>query len=273
MSQDRGSQVYVPPNRPLYSQAADALVTYMAEQAYEPGAMLPSEDELARQLHVSRSTLREAMGILEKEGLVVRKHGIGTFVTNPDAARFTFGLHQLIPLGVLAGHAGSELEVLEREVTKVPAPPDCQQLFRLGTNDLMLRVQTVLRIDVWCTSYYDYFVPLSVIDPDDFRRSELSVLEYCLNFGRPDIAYAYSELHALNADEELAGRLRLPAGTAVLHMVETIYTPADEAVMRAYAYHATEGLLFRIVRQVPSVPGLYRTKLRSPEVAKKGKSM
>lgn len=261
MDQNKGGQFFVPPNRPLYSQAADALVAYMTANTLEPGAMLPGEDELARQLGVSRSTLREAMGVLEKEGLVVRKHGVGTFVTNPDAARFTFGLHQLIPLKVLAGRAGSQLEVLERDITRMPAPPDLQELFGFGADDSLLRVQMVLRIEAWCISYYDYMVPLTVIDPDDFESSGLSVLEYCLENGRPGIAYADSELHALNAGEEVAARLGLAAGAAVLHMVETFYTTADAPVMRAYAYHATQRLRFHIVRHVPTISGLYRARL------------
>lgn len=260
MSQNKGSHVHVPPNRPLYSQAAEALVTYMAEAAYEPGAMLPGEDELARQLHVSRSTLREAMGILEREGRVVRKHGVGTFVTNPEAARFTFGLHQLVPLRMLAGEGGSQLEVLDREITTQPAPEALRTLFGLDKNEVVLRVQTVLRINVWCISYYDYLMPVATIDEDEFVRSGLSVLEYCLANGRPNIAYAHSELHAINADEELAARLRLPVGTAVLHMVETLYSDGDEPLMRAYVYHVTERLNFRIVRQVPSVSVGYRKK-------------
>ncbi len=268
MSQNRSARVHVPPSRPLYSQAADALVEYMAEQAYEPGAMLPGEDELARQLRVSRSTLREAMGMLEKEGLVVRKHGVGTFVTNPDAARFTFGLHQLVPLRVLAGHAGTELEVLEREITRVPASDELAESLALPPGEPMLRVQSVLRLDAWCASYYDYLVPLSRIDADEFEQSGLTVLEYCQEYGRPSIAYAFSEIHALNADEALAARLRLPEGTAILHMAETMYTAADEPIMRAYVYHATQQLLFRIVRQVPSLPGLYRAKLNEANQAR-----
>lgn len=256
----KNTRLRVPTHRPLYTQAAEVLVTYLAEQAYGPGAMLPGEDELARQLEVSRSTLREAMGLLEKEGLVVRKHGVGTFVTNPDAARFAFGLHQLVPLNVLAGQAGSQLEMLEREITTVPAPSDLQELLNLAADDVMLRVQTVLRIKGWCTSYYDYFIPTAFVDREDFIHSNLSVLEYCLERGRPSIAYAYSELRAVNTDAELAARLRLPVGEAVLHMVETMYTPADEPIMRAYAYHVTDCLLFRIVRHVPSLPGLYRAK-------------
>lgn len=254
MSQNSRSELRVPHNRPLYSQAAEVLVRFLAEQAYEPGAMLPGEDELARQLQVSRSTLREAMGILEREGLVVRKHGIGTFVTNPAAARFTFGLHQLIPLRMLAGQAGSQLEVLEREITEVPAPSDLQALLGLAPDERLLRVQVVLRMEVRCVTYYDYLIPLSQIDADAFRASGQSVLEYCLEHGRPNVAYADSELYAMNAGEELATRLKLSPGAAVLHMVETMYTAADEPIMRAHSYHVTERLHFRIIRQVPSLP-------------------
>lgn len=260
MSDRSVSQLRITPNRPLYSQAAEVLVRYLAEQAYEPGAMLPGEDELARQLQVSRSTLREAMGILEREGRVVRKQGVGTFVTNPEAARFTFGLHQLLPLRILAGQAGSRLEMLEHEVTTEPAPDDLKALFGLDEGDDLLRVRTVLRIDVWCISYYDYLMPVSTLDREDFVQSGLSVLDYCLAYRRPNIAYAHSELHAVNADEALASRLRLSPGTAVLHMVETLYSDADEPLMRANVYHVTERLNFRIIRQAPSIPVGYLPK-------------
>jgi GntR family transcriptional regulator len=272
MAQDQGTTMSVSrttplrglTNRPLYSQAAEMLGLYLAEQAYEPGTMLPAEDELARQLQVSRSTLREAMGLLEREGRVVRKHGVGTFVTNPAAARFAVGLHQLVPLKDLVGEAGPKLELLQREISTVTAPPELQTLFGLDDGDKMLRAKIVMGLDGQCLSYGDYDAPVTVINPDDFARSNLSILEYCLAYGRPNLSYAQSELHAVNAGKELAECLRLPAGTAVLHMIETLYSEVDEPMMRAYTYHVTERLCFRIIRHVPSVPGLHRAAANSP---------
>ncbi len=156
--------------------------------------------------------------------------------------------------------------MLERNISRVASTPDLQALFGLGGDERMLRVQTVLRIEGWCISYYDYHIPLAAIDPDDFEASGLSVLEYCLEHGRPNIAYADSELHAVNADEDLAARMQLPAGAAVLNMVETIYDTADEPVMRAHTYHATQQLRFHIVRQAPTLPGRYRRKLYAKDV-------
>jgi GntR family transcriptional regulator len=251
-------------NRPLYSQAAEMLGSYLAEQAYEPGAMLPPEDELARQLNVSRSTLREAMGLLEREGRVVRKHGVGTFVTNPAAARFAVGLHQLVPLKDLVGEAGSQIEMLQRDISIVPATPELQTLFGLADGDRLLRAKIVMGLDGKSLSYWDYYAPVTLIDSEDFARSNLSILEYCLEYGRPNISYAQSELHAVNAGEELAACLHIPAGTAVLHMVETLYDEVDEPVLRSYTYHLTESLCYQIIRHVPSVPGLRRAAANPP---------
>ena len=47
----------------------------------KPGERLPSESEFARRLGVSRNSYREALSLLEKSALVVRRQGIGTFVT------------------------------------------------------------------------------------------------------------------------------------------------------------------------------------------------
>ena len=41
---------------------------------------LPSEPQLAAELGVSRATIREALTILAREGVIVRRHGVGTFV-------------------------------------------------------------------------------------------------------------------------------------------------------------------------------------------------
>ncbi len=44
---------------------------------YQPGDQLPSQNELATELGISRATLREALLSLEQEGIVVLKHGVG----------------------------------------------------------------------------------------------------------------------------------------------------------------------------------------------------
>ena len=53
-------------------------------ESTEPGDRLPSEPKLAKQMGVSRATLREAMRIFENQGIIHRRQGVGTFVVPPS---------------------------------------------------------------------------------------------------------------------------------------------------------------------------------------------
>lgn len=74
-------------NIPLYTQLVGIIKRDISSGALHIGDLLPSESELCRQLDVSRSTVRQAIGELEAEGLVVRKRGKGTFVSDPASSR------------------------------------------------------------------------------------------------------------------------------------------------------------------------------------------
>ena len=65
----------------LSVRIADELAERITNGLFRPGDKLPSEPELAVELNVSRTTLREALRILSTRGLVEVRRGIGTFVT------------------------------------------------------------------------------------------------------------------------------------------------------------------------------------------------
>ena len=62
-----------------------SLINYINEQiaarALRPGDKLPSENELSEQFHISRQTVRKAIGVLEEDGLVRRIKGSGTYLS------------------------------------------------------------------------------------------------------------------------------------------------------------------------------------------------
>lgn len=64
----------------LSIKTSEAVCRYITSRALGPGARLPAERQLAQMLNVGRNTLRGALNILEKEGIVERKKGAGTFV-------------------------------------------------------------------------------------------------------------------------------------------------------------------------------------------------
>lgn len=74
---------------PLYSQLVGIIKRNISAGTLSAGDLLPSETELCRAFDISRSTVRQAIGALESEGLVVRKQGRGTFVAEPKMRRKT----------------------------------------------------------------------------------------------------------------------------------------------------------------------------------------
>jgi GntR family transcriptional repressor for pyruvate dehydrogenase complex len=78
-----------PMERPrLYEQLVERLVTLIREMALQPGDKLPPERELSAQLGVSRASVRQALVVLEVQGLVEVRHGEGAILrhTAPNRA-------------------------------------------------------------------------------------------------------------------------------------------------------------------------------------------
>ena len=71
--------------QPLYEQIKDTLRGRILDGTYAPHSQMPSEHELCALFGVSRITVRQALGDLQKEGLLFKLHGKGTFVSKPKA--------------------------------------------------------------------------------------------------------------------------------------------------------------------------------------------
>ena len=74
------SKLSLSSNIPLYAQLVGIIKQNISSGELNVGDLLPSEAELCRTMGISRNTVRQAIGELEEEGLVVRKRGKGTFV-------------------------------------------------------------------------------------------------------------------------------------------------------------------------------------------------
>jgi DNA-binding FadR family transcriptional regulator len=70
--------------RRRHHMVVDVLLNNIVSGAYQPGSLLPTEPEIATQLVVSRTVVREAMRVLDAKGLVEVRQGSGTRVTSPE---------------------------------------------------------------------------------------------------------------------------------------------------------------------------------------------
>ena len=108
--------------RPAYRQVADQLRSNIVSGQLIPGQRLPVEPELAKVFGVSRSTVREALGQLASNGLVVTRRGVtgGTWVALPTADQISGYLTDSIGMMMNAETLSSEGILEARLLLEVP---------------------------------------------------------------------------------------------------------------------------------------------------------
>ncbi len=150
---DMGSPV------PLYSQLRELLRQRILDGVYQSHQQLPSELELVARFAVSRITVRQALNDLQREGLIFRIHGKGTFVSKPRAVQ---SLTRLQGLGEALSTAGFEIRsrVLGHRMVRA----DAQVAAKLGVaeRDEVMQIRRVRCIDHEPMSLDETYLPLEI---------------------------------------------------------------------------------------------------------------
>ena len=237
-------------DRPLYAQAVDALRSLISEEGYEPSDRLPPEMELADELGISRTTLRVAMGTLEREGLIVRRQGLGTFVGDRSPASLQGGLQFLQTLQSLAENAGLKTETSERELSVVPATAEWAEKLRVDEGTALNRVRYSIAVEGQCVASIDTLVPEPTITMQELAAGSGSLLALLLGRTQIELSYTHSQIYAVEADLSLVESLQVDQGKALLHLVETYYDRGGRPIALSYNHFVTDRFSFHIGRMI-----------------------
>jgi GntR family transcriptional regulator len=236
--------------RPLHIQARQHLLKLIESGAYEPGEQLPSESNLAAQLGISRPTLREALFNLEQEGVIVRKHGVGTFVAPGYRERLASGLQRLDSLLTMADRQGMSIEVLRLTVEQIPADDRVAQRLNLSPAARLTCVRRTIAVDDRSAAYLIDFAPTAVLPPEAVDASfDGSVLDLLIRRNTVQIREAVAEITAINADASLAEHLGIEPGEALLLLSETLFTEDLIPVEFSRNYFLPDFFDFHILRR------------------------
>lgn len=188
---------------------------------------LPSEEELSRQLGVSRATVREAMQELVKQGYVTRRHGKGNF-GHPSVAGLTHRMDLTMDFLELFRTGDQPVDCTPLESGPAQASPamarrypqPCGAVFSqtwrytLGDSPLLLcRVET----------------PAGLLPPDPPLPQACQLIPWIAALSGRDVAYYACHMGCRN-DPEAARALGLDGETALLNCQEILYDIQDEPV-------------------------------------------
>ena len=236
----------------LHLQVQEHLRGLIGGGAYRSGDQLPSEVDLAGQLGVSRPTLREALLHLEQEGAIVRKHGVGTFVSAHTPV-FESGLEVLESLERQARRMGLNTQVVRLNVEeRAPAAEEMAMLALHADEDTaVISVDRVIAVEGRRVAHLRDVVPearLSKIDlGDDFSGSVLDVL---LQRDAPTPITSRTEILADGASAQTAALLGIPIGTALLKLVGQLYGDGEHILDYSVSMFVPGYFRFHVMRRV-----------------------
>lgn len=234
--------------RPLYQQTADSLGEILAKAS--PGTFLPSEPELAEQLGVSRSTLREAMRLFEARGMVVRRRGIGTYVAKPPIVIET-GLEVLSSVETLAAQVGVELEACDLEVEERPASETDASHLMIAAGTSIVELRRVILADGRPVAFFVDCLPRTYLDPDEIDDGfSGSVLRMLLDRGDLKLDRSQAEITALPADAMVAEGLNIHPGDVLLYLEARLLSQDGSVVDFSRSYCQPGTFRFHVVRRV-----------------------
>ena len=239
------------PRRPPQSprvQVREALAALLNKQ--RPGEQLLPEPQLAQQLGVSRATLREAMRSFEERGLLVRRHGVGTFVAQPPPV-IESGLEELESLDTLARRIGLETRMGEAVIEEREATPKESERLQISPGVPVLSVARVMLAEAQPIAYLVDVVPTALLCKQDLEPAfNGSVLNLFLQRGEPALSHSRTDIMAKAAGATLARQLQLRRGDVVLKLEAQLIALDGRVVDYSLSYFAPGHFRFHVVRRV-----------------------
>ena len=236
--------------RPLYLLAKEKLEILLQAGNYGPNDRLPPERELAKLLGISRGTLREALRVAQQEGLIVQRHGSGTYVADPRM--FTEnGMSALESLDSLAKRRGWEATTLDVIIEERPMEPRVAEALDREAGCAATYVSWVKEINGQRVAYMIDIIPSEIMSTEDVRAQfQGSILDLVCARGEPAIDHARTYILATCADEEIAAKMEVPVGQSLLLTEEILYSTEQEPFEFSYNYFASDFFRFFINRSM-----------------------
>jgi GntR family transcriptional regulator len=232
----------------LTDQAKTHIKEQILNDRYQDGR-IPSESDLADELGVSRTTIRDAFSRLVIEGTVYRRQGSGTFVNEPGL-QIKSRLDEIWSYEeILKAHGFSPSTVVLDVHEKLPDKKVAAAL-NLAPDETVIVVQKLFVEDEIPVIYMVNQIPSRLCDGsytnDDFR---LPVFQFLESHCRHHLNYYLSEIVPVTVNKHLSKTLDIPTRKALISLEEIGYNDENEPILWASSFFRDDLLRFRLIRR------------------------
>lgn len=228
---------------PLHTQIREALRRSILDGSYPPHSQMPSESQMMERFGVSRITIRQALGDLQKEGLIFKVMGKGSFVAKPKAFQ---SLSRLQGFGEAMSPSGYETYSMLLSAREVEAGPLVAQRLSVAEGSTVFEIQRLrylnrepISVDV---SYFPLEIGQRLAQEDLATRDIFVILENDLGH---NLTHADVQIEAISAEATLGRHLGMDEGSPLLRIERLTYA-GERPIDFEFLYYRGDAFQYRL---------------------------
>lgn len=230
-------------------QSKEYLLNYIAKNKLRRNDQLPSEATIAKILGVSRNTLREAYISLESEGVIVRRHGIGTFVANSSLIRDS--LNEFLPFAQIIKDGGYTPDFKTLSMGYVNVQVDISDVLSTSPSQELRCVKRIVLADEQPVIHIeDYIAPYADAAVQNWDAFDGNMVEFLAASLPTSLHQIQSSIRAAALSFDLSQYLELDEGAPILSVRSTIFATDNQPVTYSKICFNSDIVELNIVRMV-----------------------
>lgn len=233
-------------NRHLYLKVIERIKEDIKNGIYTEKEKLPSEFELSKKLGVSRATLREALRILEEEHVIIRRHGVGTFVHSKPL--FLSGIEQLNSVTKMIEQANMTPGTIFLSSQVLMPSEDDSKRFHLEDGQELFYLERVRTANGQPIVYCIDKIPMDIL-PNSFSHQQESMFDLLEKNSGSVISYAVTDIEPIGYHDTISPVLECDPETALLLLKQTHYDQHDKPVLYSLNYFRADKFRFHVLRK------------------------
>lgn len=213
------------PRRPAYAKMYDVIKKEIIDGEYVVGELLPPEPELERRFNVSRTTVRRAVDLLVREGLVHVQQGKGTQVLDYKTRQ---NLNLVTSISETLRQKGFTVTTKGMQIDYVEASTRLAENLAVNVGDRLVRIQRIqMADDKPMVIMRNFIKPEDVPGIEKYCNRFTSLYSFLEERYNINIDSARDSIIAKCADFDEAAMLNIPIGSAILYMRRVAYAAGE----------------------------------------------
>lgn len=219
---------------PSYLSIYNTLYSDIVSGKYENNSVLPSENTLSEKYEVSRHTIRQALTILNQDGLILKQQGRGSIVTYNKAAEKS---HRNNIYNLVLECAKEEIDEISIEYNFAPPTDIAVEKLGISKNEIVMASNNMYFSNEQSVAHGFFQIPVKYIDqlPIDLNQEEdVSRLINTIIFEMANKATVYIRL--VLAEENISGFLDIEENEPLIYIEEILMSKEGERIARCKYY-------------------------------------